>query len=397
MRFEPLDLPDAAWAKRLDALRFTFGKWDLHVAGRPTVPRGALVLSAREHAEVVRAAEALYALADRAQDRWSADADATRALGVPPALVPLARAERPAGRVTRIDFFLTADGWRVSEMNDDAPGGFNDAIGLAAVLHDLVEKGLDVPGDLPEALPALASRGARRVAFAYATAYAEDLQVVELLSRLVEADGPETALGSPEHLAFDGARATFAGESVDVAYRFFPCEWFPVLDNLAAWERALDAGLRVVNPFRAAWTQSKAAFALFHAEASGADREIVDALLPRTLLLSAETHEFAVEERARLVLKPAFGRMGEGVLLGALATRERWAKALAAAAIRQRAWVLQDRFVPLRVETAPGVARTPCLGAYVVDGRFAGYYSRISEHPVVAYDAANVLTLVERV
>ena len=31
----------------------------------------------------------------------------------------------------------------------------------------------------------------------------------------------------------------------------------------------------------------------------------------------------------------------------------------------------------------------------VVAGRFAGYYSRLSDSPVVAYDASNVLTVVE--
>lgn len=393
MRFLPFEIPDSAWAKRLDELRFRFGKWDLHVGGRPTVPRGALVLSRSEHAEVVRASEALFALADRAQARWIWDDAAAPALGVPDALAPLARAERPAGRVTRIDFFLTADGWRVSEFNDDAPGGFNDAMGLAATLHDFVEKDLEVAGDLPESLPALVSRGSASVGFAYATAYAEDLQVVELLSKLVEADGAATTLASPAHLVVEDGVARFAGERVDAMYRFFPCEWFPLLANLREWERALASGLRVVNPFRCAWTQSKAAFARFHEEATGSDRALARALLPPTRRLDAR----APGDRGNLVLKPAFGRMGEGVVLGAISTQAAWEKALSSAALRRRAWVLQERFVPLRVEIAPGVTRTPCIGAYVVDGRFAGYYSRISEHPVVAYDAANVLTLVERV
>src|SRR5438094_979212 len=81
--------------------------------------------------------------------------------------------------------------------------------------------------------------GARRVGFVYATAYAEDLQVVRLLADLLEMHGFETVLASPAHLAEDGR---LAGEPVDVIHRFFPGEWFPELPNLAAWEAAVASG-----------------------------------------------------------------------------------------------------------------------------------------------------------
>ena len=37
MRFEAFDAADAPWRAALDALRFDWGKWDLDVAGKPTV------------------------------------------------------------------------------------------------------------------------------------------------------------------------------------------------------------------------------------------------------------------------------------------------------------------------------------------------------------------------
>jgi hypothetical protein len=88
--------------------------------------------------------------------------------------------------------------------------------------------------------------------------------------------------------------------------------------------------------------------------------------------------------------------MGEGVVLGRGCPPEAWRKSLAAAlrSRRARPYVLQDRFDAVPVETQPGRTATACLGAYVVAGRFAGYYSRLSATPVVAYDASNVLTVV---
>src|SRR5581483_11690855 len=179
MRYVPFALPQAAMDARLQTLRWTFRKWDTHVRGRATVARGALALTAEEHAG-------------------------------------LARAGGP--RVTRVDLFLTAEGWRASECNDDVPGGYNDALGLPALFADAVEKGMEPPGDLPDALARLFA-GARRIGMVYATAYAEDMQVVRLLADLLEMHGFETVLASPAHLEHAEGRTTLAGEPVDIIYR----------------------------------------------------------------------------------------------------------------------------------------------------------------------------------
>ena len=386
MRYAPFALPPDALAARLQRLTWDFHKWDTHVRGRETTLRGALVLTRREHEEAVRAAEALFALSQQALERWPRDADATRALGVDAKLAPLAGAATTA-RVTRIDLHPTAEGWRASEWNDDAPGGWNDALGLAALFADAVDKGLDVPGDLPEALlRLLAPPGTRRVALAYATGYAEDLQVVRLLADLLASEGVEAVLGSPAHLEHDGRGARFAGEPIDAVYRFFPAEWFPGLPNLADWARAVAAGLRVVNPLACAWTQSKASFALL------ADDPRAAPWLPRTAPLTPESARGALAEPERWVLKPCFGRMGEGVVLGAAVPRDAWRKAVEGALRRRAPSVLQERFTPLGLPEG-----TPCVGAYVIDGRFAGYYTRLSRTNVVRYDASNLLTLLEAV
>lgn len=411
MRFAPFALQPAAFEDRRKRLTWGFHKWDSHVSGRETVARGAIVLSAREHAELAAASEALFALTEDALARFMADPNIDRTLGVPDGLRALATT-RSRSRITRIDWFWTANGWVASEWNDDAPGGFNDALGLVALFADAaasgasedpdapagalraVEKGLEPAGDLPEALlRLLAPPGTRRVGLAYATAYAEDLQVVRLLADLVESQGIETTLASPAHLAHENGRTTLAGDDIDTLYRFFPAEWFPSLSNLDTWQRAIAAGLRVVNPLACAWSQSKASFAL----ALVADDPRARGRLPGTRLLTPDTRADALAEPHRWVLKPAFGRMGEGVVLGGDRPADEWRKALDGALRRPLPSVLQERFHPLPLEIAPGATATPCIGAYVVEGRFAGYYSRIARGSVVRHDASNVLTLLETV
>lgn len=380
MRFVPFALPEPALRQRLDALRWRFRKWDTHVRGRSTLAPGALVLTREDAREVARVAEEVAARCDAAMARWPRDAGMTHALGVPEELVPLARGTRP--RITRVDLFPTAQGWMASECNDDVPGGYNDALGLPALFADAVEKDLEPPGDLPEAILRMVG-DARRVGLVYATAYAEDLQVVRLVADLLELDGRACVLASPAHLEPGGR---LDGQQVDAIFRFFPGEWFPALPNLDAWRETVDAGVPVANPFATLWTQSKLAFAHLDHPA-----------IPRTVPLTRERVAEARAGKDALVLKPAFGRMGEAVVLGIEETEASWEKALAAALRRRMPTALQARFDPLRVEVRPGVTATPCVGAYVVDGRFAGCYSRISERRVVRFDAANVLTLVETV
>lgn len=418
MRFETLPISPDAFTARLDSLRFDFGKWDLHVAGKPTVPRGALVLSQAEHRQVVQDAEGLAALAAKARHHLRHQRTDSQDLGIDARLEDAAAQEAEAPLVTRIDFFRTPDGWQVSEFNDDCPGGYNEAIGLPALLGDALPPGTGVAGDLPEALVRLgqgvvagSAQPDAPLAILFATGYSEDLQVAELLRALLENDGVAAVCASPANVALateaggrDGLLTVLDAPAAGIL-RFFPADWLLGLPNWRHWAALGPAGVRVANPLSSCYTQSKAIHAWLHADwagnrcvvASAAEGDLVTRLLPATRRLDARTHAVALAAPHRYVLKPAFGRMGEGVVMGHEASALAWSKRLTAAtrASRTRPFVVQDRFDAERVETAPGTTMTACLGAYVVDGTFAGYYSRLAHGPVVAYDAANVLTVVE--
>jgi hypothetical protein len=60
----------------------------------------------------------------------------TLALGVAPLVALLA--SPAACRIMRFDFHLTSEGWRVSEVNSDVPGGFAEAGASAAMVAENV-------------------------------------------------------------------------------------------------------------------------------------------------------------------------------------------------------------------------------------------------------------------
>jgi len=395
MRFEPFDVSDAQWAKRLDSLRFGGAKWDLHVEGRPTVARGALVLTRQEHEEAVAVAESLAALSLKAQGALWKERDPT--LGLDPVAMDLASLQEPGPYVTRIDLFRTPSGWVASEFNDDVPGGYNEAIALPAVLQDLSSH--PVAGDLPDALVALLGHGDGPVGLVYATGYAEDLQVIGLLAALLGEGGIDTVPAAPSNLSWSGGTARLLGQEVASLFRFFPSEWFARLGNLSAWREALAAMVPVTNPFPCAWTQSKASFAWLRQNARGMDADLVERCLPGSWPLDAARLEELRGKPDGWVLKPAFGRMGEGVVVAQSVPPVAWQRALQSAwhTHATRPFIAQRQFRPVPLEVAPGSVRTVCVGTYVVAGRFAGYYSRMQEGPVVAYDATNLLTVVEGV
>jgi uncharacterized circularly permuted ATP-grasp superfamily protein len=104
-----------------------------------------------------------------------------------------------------------------------------------------------------------------------------------------------------------------------------------------------------------------------------------------------------VGARATWVIKRAMGRVGDEVFVGALFQDGDWAsivdrsRQLAAAG---ETWIAQ-RFVAQRAVPTPWGARLVTLGAYVEEGRFAGYFARITPHSHVSHDALCVPVFAE--
>jgi glutathionylspermidine synthase len=391
----PWGLSDAERAEVLHKLRFQHFKWDTYACGTCLVLDEAMVLSRRAHEEVVRAVEGLHAGLARFERRVRTDREALRRLAIPDALHPLIAEEREETlQLARYDLFPTEDGrWMVSEFNEDVPGGFNEAGGLPELLGD-PGAGLCWEGDLRRSFVAAFERYPS-VALLYATAFSEDLQHMLILEKWLNEAGHPTVLGSPAHLTRGWRRPRVLGTPIDAAFRFYPAEWMPRLPNLRTWLR-VGPRLPMMNPVHRLIRQSKTMFALWAEERylDPADRDLLQRHCPHTEPFAPEKVPMLMDERERWVLKRAFGRMGDSVVIGALCTEKEWTDAIAEAAGAPGEFCMQERFA---VRSFPFRAGSlyPAVGAFVVNGRFAGYYSRAAARPLTTHEAYHVATLVQ--
>jgi glutathionylspermidine synthase len=388
---EPLRLDDREFGDMLHALRFRHFKWDVFGGGNCLISRDTIVLSRRAHEEVVCTVEAIDRALRRLESRVRGDRDALRRMAIPDALHGIIAEEREETlQIARYDLFPCDDGrWMVSEFNEDVPGGYNEAV-IPSLVGDPGD-GLSWEGDLVREFKA-AFRGYDRVALLYATGYREDLQHMLILEKWLLEEGHHTVLASPDHLHSRWRRPHVLGQRIDAAFRFYPAEWLPKLPDLTAWRR-LGPDLPMMNPLHRLVRQRKTMFAPWRETADDADRALIDRHCPRTLPFADADVACIRDERERWVIKCAFGRMGDGVVIGALVTPKEWDVAIAEAMRAPAEFCVQERFVatPLQFRAGP---MYPAIGAFIVNGRFAGYYSRAAPRPLTTHEAAHVATLV---
>ena len=375
-------------------------KWDPQVEDVATLAPFPLVLRREAWCELTSLAEGLTAETLAAEAELARRPELHWELGLP---LPIRRALRRAGRlgvargaarVMRFDFHATLEGWRISEVNSDVPGGFNEASGFTRLMASHfpgTEPAGDPAGQLAEAIRATVPPQST-VALVHATAYTDDRQVMVYLAREIEARGMRPVLTGPDHLRWSGGRAGLASESftgpVDFLLRFFPAEWLPNLPRRCGWKHFFHGSeTPASNPASALLTQSKR-FPLVW------DR--LEADLPNWRRLLPETRDpRQVSWRDDgWVLKPALGRVGD--LIGvAGATEEREWKVIRKDVRRHpRMWVAQRRFVAVPLETAEGNV-FPCVGVYTIDGRAAGAYGRAASRPRIDHLAQDVAVLTE--
>jgi len=396
LRTRPWELDPEARRELHRALRFDYFKWDTFSAGGFTILPETLVVPEDLHHRVVAAVEGLSAGLSRFEARVRKEPEALERLGIPKALHPLiaAEPERPH-QCARYDLFPCEDGrLMVSEFNEDVPGGFNETEGLPVLLGD-PGPGCRWEAGLREHF-VRAFSDADAVALLYATAFSEDLQHMLILDQWLQAEGHPTVRGSPAHLTrrwFGGAAVL--GTPVDAAFRFYPGEWMPRLPNFETWRR-LGPGLPMMNPLRHLVRQSKKMFALWWEDSAGdpETRALLDAHAPRTWPFDPARLDQLRDEQPAWVLKRAFGRMGDAVVMGSLVTPKEWGEALRDAAADAASWCIQSCFQVTPLDFQAGTLY-PTLGAFVVNGRFAGYYSRAAPRPFLTHEALHVATVVQ--
>jgi hypothetical protein len=396
-----LAVDDDAFAAIRRRMVLDYCKWDPQVGDVATIGRFPLILSRAAWRELASAAEALASETLELERRLIQRPDLHARLGLPRRLRRLLRDAADQGltpaaaRVMRFDFHPTRDGWRISEVNSDVPGGFTEASALAR----LIAEGTDgaSPADDParayaDALAARAGDGV--VALLSAAGFMEDHQVVAILARLLRERGIAAHPAQPQHLTWSDGRARLdsAWHSGPVAaiVRFYQGEWLSRLRHRAGWRYLFVGGVTpVANPGVAILGESKRLPLLWNE---------LKVRVPAWRNYLPETRDprdapWRRDDDAWLV-KTAFCNTGDSVTLREFTPKRRWARTVLDVLVNPRDWIAQRRFQTGAIETPDG-AMFPCVGVYTINGRACGTYGRVSPRPVIDYSAVDVAVLVE--
>lgn len=385
----PAPLKDEAYLALRRRVIFECGKWDPQCEDVHVLARFPIVITSATWDWLAEAAEALDAEALDAERELLTRPDLHARLGLPRAIrraLPHARIVE-APRCTRFDFHLTTDGWRISEANSDVPGGFIEGGAFPRVLSDIAGFGPPVADPAQALVDSVLRRAGPRIALVHATAFTDDRQVMLHLARCFGQRGADPVPIAPDRLHWQPDCPADA-RPFDAIVRFYPTEWLPNLPRHAQWQRFFAPGVPQTNPPTALLTQTKR-FPLVWDQLSTPMHRWRE-LLPETRDLRAinPKHE-------DWILKPALGRVGDGIGMQGVNTSREW-KSIARAARRSpRWWAAQRRFHALPIDTPDG-PRYPCLGVFVIDGRAAGIYARLAARPLIDARSQDVAVLLDQ-
>jgi glutathionylspermidine synthase len=93
------------------------------------------------------------------------------------------------------------------------------------------------------------------------------------------------------------------------------------------------------------------------------------------------------------ILKPALGRVGEGIGMPEITPPDQLAEIFESARQNPSEWVAQERFIAVPIATEK-CAVYPCLGAFTIGGKAAGFYGRVAERPIIDQNAQDAAVLI---
>jgi len=366
-------------------LNLHHAKWDTHVGDGPVLSPQPMLIHKREWHWLSATAEAAARELLALEREIALDQDLQSLIGIPPNLRGRIQPDdyRSALRTLRFDFHPTTTRWVISEVNSDVPGGFGEASSLPC-LYSRYTDAIMLPGPLPlkawgDALQSQLS--GRTAALLYAPGFLEDEQVVRILARELRERGFDNHLiQSPSELTWEHGCASFRSDpavKIDLVVRFYRVEWLSQLPGWTGWKHIFrgKGPTRVINPAIAAISESKRLGLCFHHLSGRA------ATFRRLLPQCREPSEIRGLPKADWALKATYSNTGDEVHLGTDMTFRDWSRLLAKATRDPRRWVAQRRFETLSLPSMAGPVK-PCVGVFVIAGRAAGAYVRLSRRQI---------------
>jgi len=391
-------IPDKEYADYRYDVIFKAYKWDPQVGDHNTIAKHVVLMTSQMAVQLETWAEELSKETILMEETLAKKPSLAKELGFPKevnkALGRLSNYDRSQNvRLMRFDFHPTTTGWAVSEVNSDVPGGLAEASVLPVIASQYFEGFTTrnhVAKALLEAFRSKTKQGGT-VAFVHATSYSDDRQVMQFLGDHFDEKGYHTLYVAPDHIKWVGKRAvsTIKGQegNLEGIIRFFPLEWLTNLPRGSNWMGYYDCETPSCNHPVAIFAQSKRLPLIW--DELGVDIPAWKALLPPTR--DPRTIEL---QNGDWILKPALGRVGEGISIkGAVSEKER--RSIEKAAKKQPVnWVAQQMFHSQPLTTENRESYHLCVGVFTVDGKCAGFYGRISLNPRIDANAKDIPVLV---
>lgn len=383
-------------------LMFDCYKWDPQFLDNNTIAKYTLVITQKEHEELVRLTEELDRETRESEIFLNNNLQLARPLALPKKLkneIKKMKNYEPHKhiRLMRYDFHPTIEGkWAVSEVNSDVPGGFAEgSLMPGAALELLKEENYWYKsfGDiLVKAISEkVVSKG--RIMLVHCTCYSDDRQVMQFLGDRLKEKGFQVIYGAADHIRFKDNKAFSIldgneGE-LDAIFRYTPLEWLSEIKP-KRWQGYFDTTTVSCNHPVSVFAQTKRFPFVWDAlEKNGISMSTWRELLPETL----EAKDAKGKED--YIYKPAYGRVGEKISIKEACKDDEYKKIIKDVKRHPKKYVAQKRFNSMPLEGENGEQFHVCLGSYTVDGKHAGYYGRINRTPRIDSNAADIPVLIE--
>jgi glutathionylspermidine synthase len=393
-----LPIPKDKYKDYRNKVIFNCFKWDPQVGDVNTISDSVVVIDSNTAKKLALWSEQLARETVLMEEALLKKPSLYKTLGLPKALkkaLSLASDfhQEEHVRLMRFDFHPTMDGWAISEVNSDVPGGFAEASAfpeLAASYLDGVKPYGNAAQSLVTAFEEKLTAGSR-IGFVHATSYSDDRQVMEFLSHSFNHAGFKSAMISPDHLSWyqDKAHCIAQGQEgpIDGIVRFYPTEWLYNLQKSSGWSNYFKSKTPSCNHPAVVLTQSKRLPLVW---------DKLDVAVPTWKALLPDTADPRTVDWKKddWILKPAFGRVGEDISIREVITPKEWKSISWSARLYPLDWIAQRRFKSLPLKSPQGDVHL-CIGVFTIEGKFAGAYGRISSYPRIDANAKDIAILIK--
>ena len=383
-------------------LMFDCYKWDPQFLDHNTIAKYALVITQKEHEELVSLTEKLDSETRAAEVFLNNNLKLAKPLALPKSVSNEIKnmknyEENKHIRLMRYDFHpITKGKWAVSEVNSDVPGGFAESSLMPKAFLELLKEENYWYKDFGEILVSAIQKKVKnqgRIMLVHCTSYSDDRQVMQFLGDRLKERGFHVIYGAADHLRFQdkSAFSILDGNEgkIDAIIRFTPLEWLTEIKP-KRWQGYFDTTTISCNHPIAIFAQTKRFPLVWDVlEKNGIPMSAWRELLPKTL----EVKEAKGKEG--YIYKPACGRVGEKISIKEACREDEYKKIIADVKRHPKKYLAQERFHSKPLEGMNGESFHVCLGSYTVDGGHAGYYARISETPRIDSNAADIPVLIE--